>query len=633
MREPYQDRQPPPAEEQPALRLVRPQPVEELVPEDDAVIATALRWSLLVLLVLAAVAAVAYYALKRPATAGPETAIEARAPQAVVEVVAPPAIPFTAVTAAAGIDFVHATGARGDKLLPETMGGGVAFFDHDGDGDLDLLLVNSAPWPHDPQPASPPAMALYANDGSGRFTDVTRRAGLDLTFYGMGAAVADYDGDGDADLFLTAVGPNRLLENDGGRFTDVTAAAGVAGDAGEWSTSAGFFDYDNDGDLDLFVCNYVRWSKEIDFALDFRLTGVGRAFGPPQSYEGTFPYLYRNDGDGRFTDVSADAGVQVRNPATGAPMAKALALLPVDVDGDGWLDVLVANDTVQNFLFHNRGGSGDPGRFEEAGEVFGVAYDRDGRATGAMGIDAGYFRNGPNLGFVIGNFANEMSSVYVSQDDPYFFVDEAIGEGIGAPSRRMLTFGLFFFDADLDGRLDLLQANGHIEDRINDVDPSQSYRQPAQLFWNAGPEHGFVELATEGAGDLGRPIVGRGAAYADVDGDGDLDAVLTQVGGPPLLLRNDQRLGHHFLRLKLVGRPPNRDAIGAWVEVRAGDVVQRRQVMPTRSYLSQVEPILTFGLGRGQSLDAVAVTWPDGTRQDLDPPAIDRLHVVEQDVP
>ncbi len=604
-------------------------PQEEWVPEDDAVIGKAFRVSLLVILVLGVAGGVAYQIWQRPEAAAPERAIEAAAPEVVTLPASAPTVRFTDVAAEAGVGFVHFNGGTGEKLLPETMGGGVAVLDVEGDGDPDLLFVNSAGWPHDPPPRPAPTMALYANDGGGRFTDITRAAGLALSFYGMGAAVADVDGDGDSDLFLTAVGENRLLRNDGGVFTDVTAAAGVAGEAGEWSTSAGFFDADGDGDLDLFVCNYVRWSKEIDHELDFRLTGVGRAFGPPQSYGGTFPYLYRNDGvrDGvpTFTDVSAASGIRVENPATGEPMAKSLALGLADVDADGRMDVLVANDTVRNFFFHNLG----DGTFEEVGEDFGVAYDRNGNATGAMGVDAAHYRNDHNLGFMIGNFANEMSSVYMAQDDPVFFVDEAIGEGIGAPSRTMLTFGLFLADIDLDGRLDLLQANGHIEDEIAKVDPSQAYRQPAQLFWNGG-DAGFLPVEPAATGDLASQIVGRGATFADLDGDGDLDAVLTQIGGPPLVLRNDQATGHHWLRLRLEGRAPNRDAIGAWVELVAGGVTQRRQVMPTRSYLSQVERTLTFGLGEVEQVESVTVTWPDGSEQVLEGVVVDTLRVVEQ---
>jgi len=602
---------------------------EEYVPEDDAIIGRAFRGSLWVIVALVVIGGLIFFLLSRPEEAAPEVAIESEAPEQVRAGGAIPPLPFTDVTSEAGITFVHDNGAAGDKLLPETMGGGVAFLDYDGDGDEDLFFVNSSAWPHDTSPEKPATSALYRNDTrpgeSIRFTDVSAQTGLDLELYGMGATAADVDADGDLDLFVTAVGPNRLLRNDGGRFVDVTPEAGVAGDENEWSTSAGFFDYDADGDLDLFVCNYVRWSKEIDFELDFRLTGVGRAFGPPQSYEGTHPYLYRNEGGGKFTDVTEEAGLQIDNPATGLPMAKALALLPIDVDGDGFLDLLVANDTVQNFFFHNLG----DGTFEEAGEFFGVAYDRNGNATGAMGIDAAYHRNDHNLGFFIGNFANEMSSVYVAQDDPVFFVDESITEGIGAPSRLMLTFGVFLFDVDLDGRLDLFQANGHIEDEIEKVDPSQKYRQPSQIFWNGG-EAGFLPVPPETTGDLAREIVGRGAAYADLDKDGDLEVVVTQIAGPPLLLRNDQSTGHHWLRVELEGEAPNTAAIGAWVEVTAGGVTQRRQVMPVRSYLSRVEPAVTFGLGEAEQIEELKIHWPDGTEQGVEGAEVDTVRFVSQ---
>ena len=596
----------------------------EWVPEDDAVIGRAVRRSLLVLAGAGLVVAVVVLWLRQTQKDAPEQSLEAAAPAEVVAVEEPPEVRFTDMTAAAGIEFLHINGAYGDKLLPETMGGGVAVLDYDGDGDSDLLFVNSSDWPHYSS-STKARMALYRNDGGWEFADVTAEAGLRLTTYGMGVAVGDYDGDGDEDLYITAVGENYLLRNDRGVFVDATPGAGVAGATSEWSTSAAFFDQDQDGDLDLFVCNYVRWSKEIDFELDFRLTGVGRAFGPPQSYGGSFPYFFRNQGDGTFVDESEAAGVQVRNPATNAAMAKSLAVAPVDIDGDSDLDLLVANDTVRNFFFRNDGVGG----FEEVGEDLGLAYDRNGNATGAMGIDSAFYRNDRNLGFMIGNFANEMSSVYVSQDDPEFFVDEAIGEGIGAASRRMLTFGLFLFDYDLDGRLDLLQANGHIEGDIAQVDPSQSYLQPSQLFWNAGSEAGFVAVRAETTGDLAREMVGRGAAYGDFDGDGDLDLVITQIAGSPLLLRNEQGLGHHWLRVRLTGPTGNPTAIGAWVELKAAGVLQRRQVMPTRSYLSQVEPTVTFGLGAHPRIEALRVHWPDGQVETLEAPAVDREHVVE----
>ncbi len=611
---------------------------DEFVPEDDAVIGVAFRRSLFVLLALVAIFAIGLLIGSRIEDKAPEQVINTVAPEIVAQSEEAPTLRFTDITVDAGVNFVHSNGAAGDKLLPESMGGGVAFLDIDNDSDQDLLFVNSTSWPEDPPLTPEPTMALYTNDGSGQFTDATAKAGLDIGFYGMGVSAADIDADGDVDLFMTAVGKNHLFRNDDGVFTDITSSAGVAGAADAWSSSAGFFDIDNDGDLDLFVCNYVRWSRQIDFEQDFRLTGVGRAYGPPQNYEGTLPYLYRNDSSGGkivFTDISASAGVEITNSATGKPMAKSLALAPVDVDADGWIDILIANDTVRNFFFRNRGGedrgvaSGEP-MFEEVGELVGIAYDRAGNATGAMGIDAAYYRNDHNLGFMIGNFANEMTSFYVSQDDPGIFADEAIVEGIGAPSRRMLSFGVFLFDVDLDGRLDALQTNGHLEGEIATVDPSQSYRQPAQLFWNAGLEGGFVPVEASTTGDLVEPIVGRGSAFADIDGDGDLDVVLAQLAGPPLLLRNDQDLGHHWLRLDLRGKAPNRDAIGAWVELAAGGVTQRRQVMPVRSYQSQVERILTFGLGKTEQVDSVTITWPDGSTQSLANVGVDQLHVVEQ---
>ncbi|NKB70917.1 MAG: CRTAC1 family protein [Candidatus Latescibacteria bacterium] len=537
----------------------------------------------------------------------------------------PPAIPFTDITQAAGIDFNHVNGAEGDKWLPEAMGGGVAFFDGDRDGDADLLLVNSRAW----SPAvgdQAPTTALYLNDGGGRFEEASRRTGMRDHCYGMGAAVADYDADGWPDIFLSALGGNRLYRNEGGGYREATQLAGVAGGADTWSTSAGFFDGDNDGDLDLLVANYVVWSVAIAKGLDFRQVEGRPAYGLPLNFDGTYPYFYRNRGDGTFAEGAAAAGLHIDHPANGQPMAKALGLAPVDSDLDGWMDVLVANDTVRNFFFHNQG----DGTFTERGEEMGLAYDSHGSATGAMGIDSGYYRDDGRLAFAVGNFADETTSLFVREGKPLTFADSALEEGIGAPSLRALTFGLFFFDADLDGRLDLLQANGHIENDIGMIDPGQTYRQSAQLFWNGGDRFRSRFLPVAENGDLGRPIVGRGAAYADLDGDGDLDVALTQVGGAPLLLRNDQGTGNHWLRLRLVGRPPNRDAIGARVEVRVGGRRQWRQVMPTRSYLSQVETVLTFGLGAAERIEGGQVVWADGGRRQLAALEGDRVYIIEQ---
>jgi hypothetical protein len=605
---------------------------EELVPVDDAVIGRAFRWSVGFIVVLGVIGAlVAYLATRRDPVATIEPVIPT-APHTFGEGSARAVIPAFAlvnIASEAGIDFTHVNGAAGEKLLPETMGGGCAFFDYDGDGDQDILLVNSTYWPHDPKSREgrQPTHALYRNDGSGRFDNVTAGSGLDVSMYGMGAACGDYDNDGDVDVFISAVGPDKLFRNDGGSFTDITSQAHVGGEPDGWSTSSGFADYDNDGDLDLFVCNYVKWSRDIDFAVNYQLTGIGRAYGPPTNFEGAFCSLFRNEGDGTFADVSADAGIQIRNIQE-RPMGKSLGLALADFDRDGWIDVFVANDTVKRFCFRNRG----DGAFEEVGERYGLAFDRNGNATGAMGVDVAAYRNDASLGICIGNFANEMSSLLVSQDQATQFLDESITEGIGNPTRLRLTFGVLFFDCDLDGRLDLLHANGHIEDEINIVQSSQHYEQAAQLFWNAGSEAKacFVEMPASQLGDMATPIVGRGASCADIDNDGDLDLLITQIAGPPLLLRNDQQLAHHWLRLKLIGTKSNRDAIGAWVEVTSGGVTQRAQVMPTRSYLSQVELPVTFGLGASSTIDAVTIRWPDGSTQVAANVPVDKLTVIQQ---
>ena len=460
----------------------------------DQVIGIAFRRSFTVMLI-AVLAAGMFLAgrelLKRPDAPLADAVVAAPRAAAPADAMAPPAVLFTDVTEAAGIRHNHRNGAYGERLLPETMGGGVAFLDYDNDQAVDLLFVSGRSWPWrekveggDGGPgAKEPSLYLYRGDGKGGFQDVTRTAGLDVSLYGMGAAVGDYDGDGYVDVFVTAVGRNHLFRNlGGGRFRDVTGRAGVAGEETDWSTGAAFVDVDRDGDLDLVVLNYVQWSPEIDREVDYRLTGIGRAYGPPAQYAGTDSYLYRNEGDGTFTDVSAEYGFRVRNPATGLPLGKSLAVLPVDVDGDGWTDLAVANDTVQNFLFRNQEGKG----FAEVGAELGIAFDNNGAATGAMGIDHAVLENSGESVIAIGNFANEMSSVYVKPAVTNLFTDQAIVTGIGPASRQALTFGLFFFDYDLDGRQDLLQANGHVENEINRVQPSQHYAQPPQLFWQCG---------------------------------------------------------------------------------------------------------------------------------------------------
>ena len=612
--------------------IPKPPPEEELVYADDRVIGRAMRWSAAAFAVLALLGIGAVLVLGRKPAPPPAQITKLAAPTNPDRPgVEPPVARFTDITREAGVTFIHCNGAYGEKLLPETMGGGVAFLDYDNDGNQDLLFVNSTNWPwHVPNGKKPPTMALYHNDGHGHFTDVTKGSGLDVSFYGMGVAVGDYDNDGLPDVFITAVGGNHLFHNEGeGKFREVTKEAGVGGAPDAWSTSAAWLDYDNDGRLDLFVCDYVKWSREIDAEVGYKIDGRTRAYGQPMNFQGAFAHLYHNEGGGRFTDVSLRAGVQVKNPTTGVPVAKSLGVAPVDANGDGWMDLVVANDTVPNFLFLNQ----HDGTFKEVGALAGLAFDSYGNTRGAMGINTARYRNDGRLGIAIGNFANEMTALYVAQNTPTNFSDEAITEGLGPASRRFLKFGLFFFDYDLDGRLDLLTANGHLETEIHKIQQSQTYRQPAQLFWNAGDREGgcFVLVPPEKAGaDLFQPIVGRGSAFADIDGDGDLDVVLTQVGGPPLLLRNDQQLGHHWIRLKLVGTKSNRDAIGAWIQVRLEGRTLWRQVMPTRGYLSQSELPVTIGLGAATRPEAVEILWPSGTRQRLETIATGRLVTVTE---
>ena len=541
------------------------------------------------------------------------------------DVIAPDLV-FTDITSSAGINFTHVSGAYGERLLPETMGGGVAFLDFDNDGHQDLVLVNSNHWPWQETREPSPRSRLYRNEGNGTFNDVTLETGFDATIYGMGIAVGDYDGDGYVDIFISAYGHNKLLRNIGGaRFEDATVNTGVAGAKDAWSTSAAFFDFDQDQDLDLFVTNYVGWSRDIDREVDYRLTGIGRAYGPPTDFSGTHSYLYRND-DGRFVDITQQAGIMVTQEGSQLAVGKGLAVLPVDINEDGWLDLAVANDTVRNFLFINQ----QDGRFIEQGIGYGLAFDSAGLATGAMGIDAARNGDDGNLSLAIGNFANEMSSFYVLRKNDEVFSDNAIVAGIGAASRRALTFGLVFLDVDLDGALDLLAANGHVEPEINRVQSSQQYRQPVQLFWNCSSTCKRPYQLVGNTGDLVIARAGRGAAYADIDADGDLDVILTQVDGQPSLLRNELVTDNHWLRLRLQSKPPNPSAIGARVTLLSSNGIQHRTVMPTRSYLSQVELPLTFGLGTAETIEHVTVRWPDGTIETWIDLEVDRLHVLSQ---
>jgi len=600
-----------------------PNESEEWVASDDRAIRTGLRWSLVALIGLGVVGVGAFFALRKTAGPAKVQVTPLAAPQTVqtAQKLTLPKVPFTEVITAAGIQFRHFTGATGEKLLPETMGAGAAFFDADGDGDADLLLVNGTRWPWANSGPASPGCALYRNDtsagGAIRFTDISAGSGLETPFYGMGAAVGDYDNDGKPDVLITAVGGAHLFHNEGGgHFKDVTASAGVGGGPDEWSTAATWFDLDNDGDLDLFVGSYVKWSRAIDAEVGYKIDGSTRAYGPPMNFQGAFPHLYRNEGGGRFTDISKEGGVQVTNPSTGVPAAKSLGVVAVDFNTDGFTDLIVANDTVQNFVFENQ----RDGRFKEVGALTGIAFDSYGNTRGAMGIDAARFTDDGKLGIAIGNFANEMTALYVGGATAGLFTDESISWGVGPTSRLPLKFGVMFFDWDLDGRLDLLSVNGHLEEEITKVQSSQKYRQPAQLFWNAGAA-GFVPVGPEQAGSaLFTPIVGRGCAQADLDGDGDEDLLFTQTGGAPLLLRNDRPIDRRWVRLKLVGTRANRDALGATVQLKAGGKTQWRTVTANRGYLSSSALPLTFGLGEATGVESIEIVWPGGQRQSVPAP-------------
>ncbi len=594
----------------------------ESMEQDDAIIGRVFRWSLLVMIGLALIVLIVLFSGGQEEQPAPVAEVPLAGPEELAEIGdrSPPQVDFSNMADEWGIDFIHENGAYGERLLPETMGSGVAIFDFDRDGDQDLFFVNGKSWPWQ-DVASEATQTLYRNDGKQGFTDVSAATGVDLTLYGMGVATVDFDNDGWTDIFITAVGGNRLLRNIGGdHFVDVTAAAGVSGDDDMWSTAAVFFDADNDADLDLYVANYVEWSRDIDLEVDYQLTGIGRAFGPPANYAGTQPYFYLNNGDGSFSNRSA--WVQVINPATGHAMGKGLAVVPIDLNHDGWLDLVVANDTVRNFVFENSQGHG----FQELGLDLGLAFDNAGHATGAMGMDVAVYGNNGDRALAIGNFANEMTSFYVAQRGSDLFTDEAILAGIGPVSRQALSFGLFFFDYDLDGWLDIFQTNGHVEPEINIVQPSQNYRQASQLFWQCGQDcqRQYVSVADDQTGDLGLPVVGRGAAYGDLDGDGDLDIVITQSGGKPVILRNDQRTGHHWLRVRLGQGKLGQSPIGAVVTLTSDGVTQQRTLNPTRSYLSQMESVLTFGLGESPDVDGLWVLWPGGQSGEIPVPEVDR---------
>jgi hypothetical protein len=507
---------------------------------------------------------------------------------------------LTDVTAQAGITFRHNSGAFGAKHLPETMGPGCAFLDYDADGWLDILFVNGCDWPGHKRRRT--TLTLYRNNRNGTFTDVTAAAGLAIEMYGLGVAVGDYDNDGFPDLFITAVGQSRLFRNNGkGSFVDVTQKAGLAGRSA-FSTSAMWVDYDRDGLLDLFVCNYVQWSVPHDVFCS--QDGSNKSYCTPEAYRGSTCWLFRNRGNGTFEDVTARSGIFDTS-------SKALGVALIDYERDGWPDILVANDTQPNKLYRNRA----DGTFEEIGVRVGVAFGEDGRARAGMGIDAADFLNAGASGVAITNFDNEMVALYAPElRGP--LRDVANKSGVGAASRNTLGFGCSFVDIDLDGRLDLAVANGHIDDTARLVRPHSAYAQPPHLFLNQGDGR-FRDAAADAGSAFAAPKVARALACGDFDNDGDVDLLITTNQGPAYLYRNDLANGHRSLRLHLRGTKSNRDAIGTVVRVRTPDLAQMRTVKSGSSYLSQSELPVTFGLGRRAVADTVVVEWPSGYTQEF----------------
>ncbi len=521
-----------------------------------------------------------------------------------------PEITYADITKQAGITFLHNNGHTGKKYMPETMGGGCGFFDYDNDGDLDILFTNG----RDIVPSEDTQMttfALYKNDGAGNFTDVTAETGMDIELYGMGCAMADYDGDGDMDIFVTAaIDGQRFIRNDNGEFVDVTEEAGLTAptwtdDKGKtipyWSTSAAFLDYDKDGWLDLFVCNYIQWSIENDIFTS--ITGIGKAFTRPDLYKGLSPLLYKNNGDGTFADVSKASGIWNLD-------GKGLGVSVEDLNEDAWLDIVVANDAQPDFMYINNG----DGTFTDMGLASGIAYGDDGRARAGMGIDIAFPLKNESSVIAVGNFSHEPVSFFV-QEAEGFYIEASGRTRISRPSLLSLTFGLAFLDYDFDGWLDLVIANGHIEPDIERVEKEVSYKQPPQLFRNINGET-FEDVTKEVGKEFAEPMVGRGLAYGDIDNDGDLDLLLTECGGPPRLLRNDGGANaNNWIRFKLQGKAPNPDAIGSRVILQTDGKTQMRRVRTGSSYVSQNELTLSFGLGDAEKLESLTIEWHDGPVQ------------------
>jgi hypothetical protein len=524
--------------------------------------------------------------------------------------------PFEAVAAErSGIRFVHENAMSPERYLPETMGPGCAFLDYDNDGWMDVYITNSGPCDFF-QPKTPLRNALYRNNRDGTFTDVTERAGVAGGTFGMGVAVGDYDNDGHPDLFVTAYGRCILYHNNGdGTFSDVTQKAGVA--APGWTTSAVWFDYDNDGRLDLFVCSFVEFGLgKLVFCGDNKLGR--RYYCIPRVFKPTPSLLFHNNGDGTFTEVSKGTDIA-------RSLGKGLGVVATDVNNDGALDLFVANDTVQNFLFANRG----KGRWEEIGLASEVGFSANGQPRSGMGVDAADLDGDGWQDLFVANVDNEMFSLYRNNRDESF-ADTAHAHGIGQATRLLSGWGLKFFDYDNDGHPDLFLANGHPDDMVDNYGGQVTYREPLLLFHNDGTRLHDV------SGDAGPVFAGRyparGLAVGDYDNDGRLDVLVGNNGEAPLLLRNRAGEGHHWVGLKLEGTSCNRDAVGARLSWSVGGRKRSRLKTSGGSYMSSHDPREVIGLGAATKLDFLEIHWPGPSRavEKLEAPPIDRyLRVVE----
>ena len=598
--------------------------------EQGAVQSRWLPWSLLAVLGVVVIAGTAWWINRRAPQPLPVAEKKVMAPGAPnIDVSLFPDLQLKEVSAELGIDFVHENGATGKLFMPEPLGSGGGFFDYDNDGDPDILLLSCCPIAdyRDP-PDEGNSIVLYENDGRGHFRDVTAGSGLEIACYAMGLAMADYDNDGWRDIFVTTLGRDRLFRCTGkGTYEEVTSQAGVGGSGTSWSSSTGFFDFDKDGDLDLFVCTYATWTTEQDLQVK-KVHTKHKTYHGPHFYGGGQCMLYENNGDGTFNDVSGPAGMVIKDSEKDELIAKALGVIFVDLDRDGWLDIVVANDQTRSFLLHNN----QDGTFRDAGAETGFGWDYRGRIVGGMGIDFCQIEGTPSLLIAVANLAKEPTVMYVSQNDPFLFLDEGPRTAIVHETMRVTTFGLCFYDYDLDGHLDMFQANGHVNNLEGSRLEGINYLEPSQLFWHHGGSGTMFQPVPieKCSADIYEPILGRAAAYADIDADGDLDMLVTTNNDRIRLFRNEMTLPHNYLRVELRARDLNRDAIGAELLLEMDEGSQHRWVMPTRSYLSQVELPVTFGLGTDRKPVKLTITWPDGMKQEVSDLPVNRHLLIEQ---